>query len=218
MTMANLVKRLEDVMRSDTGIDGTAQRLSQIVWLLFLKAFDFVEENAEWEEDDYEPVIPEGYRWRDWASCRGDDGEVDLKAQRTGDALISFVNNELLPALRGDAIRVDGHDVIPFPSESPRALLVKSFMRQTRNYSQNGIQLRLVINLFDEVEFDEAEDTHEFNGIYEEMLKSLQSAGRAGEFYTPRALTWFGIRHIDPRIGMSVAENCTTSLIRVAAA
>ncbi|MBR3383965.1 MAG: N-6 DNA methylase [Atopobiaceae bacterium] len=206
MTLANLVKRLEDIMRSDTGIDGTAQRLSQIVWLLFLKAFDYAEQEAEWD-DDFEPTIPVGYRWRDWATCENEDGEPDVRRQLTGDALIQFVNNELLPVLRGDAIKVDGEDRVIFEGETAKALLVKDFMRRTINYSQNGIQLRLMVNLFDEVDFAETEDTHEFNDVYEEMLKSLQSAGRAGEFYTPRALTSFAIRHVNPKI-----KNATTGL------
>lgn len=211
MTLANLVKRLEDIMRSDTGIDGTAQRLSQIVWLLFLKAFDYTEKVAELEEDDYQPVIPVGYRWRDWVTAEDEDERPVLKNQRTGDALITFVNNELLPVLRGDAIKVGDDEVVLFPAEDDRALLVKDFMQRTHNYSQNGIQLRLMVNLFDEVDFDEVEDTHEFNDVYEEMLKSLQSAGRAGEFYTPRALTSFGIKHIDPSIGDKVADfSCGT--------
>ncbi len=187
-------------MRPDAGIDGTAQRLSQIVWILFLKVFDYKEEEAELD-DDYTPVIPEGYRWRDWAT-----GE-SVKDQRTGDELINFVNNELIPVLSGNPIQ-DEHSntIIPFPSTSPRALLVKDFMSRTHNYASNGIQLRMVLNVFDEVDFSDAEETHEFNDVYESLLKSLQSAGKAGEFYTPRAVTSFAVRHVDPRIGDTVAD------------
>lgn len=206
MSLAALIKRLENIMRSDTGIDGTAQRLAQIVWLMFLKVFDYKEMDGELEED-YEPVIPVGYRWRDWATCLDEETlEIDVRNQKTGAELISFVNNELLPVLRGEAIKVDGKDVVLFTSESPRALLVKDFMRRTINYSQNGIQLRLMINLFDEVNFDSSEDVHEFNDMYEDMLKSLQGAGKAGEFYTPRAITQFAVKHVDPRLGESVAD------------
>ncbi|MBM6729981.1 SAM-dependent DNA methyltransferase [Bifidobacterium pullorum subsp. saeculare] len=200
MNLAALTKRLEDIMRPDPGIDGTAQRLSQIVWLLFLKVFDYKEEEAELE-DDHEPVIPTGYRWRDWATCES------VSQQLTGDALISFIDNRLMPALRGEPVRMDdGSEIIPFPDTTPRALLVKEFMSRSHNYSQSGIQLRQVINLFDEIDFADADETHEFNDVYETLLKSLQSAGKAGEFYTPRAITSFAVRHVDPRIGETVGD------------
>ena len=176
MSLTSLIKRLEDIMRPDPGIDGTAQRLSQIVWILFLKIFDYKEEEAELD-DDYQPVIPEGYRWRDWVTG------ASLKDQRTGDELIDFVNNQLFPALRGESIEDEnGMRAIPFPSDTPRALLVKEFMNRSHNYAANGIQLRMVLNLFDEVDFSDADETHEFNDIYETLLKSLQAAGKAGEF------------------------------------
>ena len=211
MSLAALIKRLEDIMRSDPGIDGTAQRLSQIVWLLFLKVFDYKEEEAELE-DDYEPVVPEGYRWRDWATCES------VTKQLTGDALIAFINNRLMPALRGEPVRMDdGTEVVPFPDTTPRALLVKEFMSRSHNYSQSGIQLRQVINLFDEVDFSDAGETHEFNDVYEMLLKSLQSAGKAGEFYTPRAITSFAVKHVDPRVGeTSRAARAASSSTRCA--
>ena len=206
MSLASLIKKLENIMRSDTGIDGTAQRLAQIVWLMFLKVFDYKEMDDELE-DGYETVIPTGYRWRDWATCLDEETfEPNLREQRTGAELISFINNELLPVLRGEAIKVDGKDVVLFPSETPRALLVKDFMRRTINYSQNGTQLRMMINLFDEVDFDDTSEVHEFNDMYEDMLRSLQSAGKAGEFYTPRAITSFAVKHVDPKLGESVAD------------
>lgn len=200
MSLTSLIKRLEDIMRPDPGIDGTAQRLSQIVWILFLKIFDYKEEEAELD-DDYQPIIPEGYRWRDWATG------ASLKDQRTGDELIDFVNNQLFPALRGESIEDEnGVRTIPFPSDVPRALLVKEFMNRSHNYAANGIQLRMVLNLFDEVDFSDVDETHEFNDIYETLLKSLQAAGKAGEFYTPRAVTSFVVKHVDPKLGETVGD------------
>lgn len=200
MTLANLIKRLEDIMRADNGIDGTAQRLSQIVWILFLKVFDYKEEEAELD-DGYEPVIPEGYRWRDWVPYE------TATAYRTGDELLDFVNNDLIHVLRGEPTKdASGAERVLFASESPRALLVKEFMQRTHNYAQNGVQLRQVLDLFEEVDFSDADDTHEFNDVYETMLKSLQGAGKAGEFYTPRAVTSFAIERVDPKIGETVGD------------
>lgn len=130
MTLTAMIKQLEDIMRADTGIDGTAQRLSQIVWLLFLKAFDYNERLNELQQEDYIPVIPEGYRWRDWA-----DPELK-KEQRTDEDLIDFVNNKLFPVLRGEPIaNALGEREVLFASEEPRAQLVKDFMARSHNYS-----------------------------------------------------------------------------------
>lgn len=200
MTLSGMIKQLEDIMRTDSGIDGTAQRLSQIVWLLFLKVFDESEMDGELLID-YEPVIPEGYCWRDWANP---DAEKD---QTTGEELIDFVNNKLFPVLRGEPITTDdGATVIPFDNDSDRAALVRKFMTRSHNYAANGIALRNVVNLISTVDLSDVEQTHEFNNMYETLLKSLQSAGRAGEFYTPRAITQFAVRHVNPQIGDVVAD------------
>ena len=100
MSLASLIKRLQDIMRKDSGVDGDAQRLAQIVWLIFLKVYDYKEEEAELD-DDYVPVIPKGYRWRDWAVG------TSVKEQMTGPDLLDFVNNKLIPALGGNPITVD---------------------------------------------------------------------------------------------------------------
>lgn len=199
MTLSTLIKRLKDIMRQDSGVDGDAQRLSQLVWLIFLKVMDSREEEAEWEED-YEPVIPEGYRWRDWAVGKS------VKNQLTGEDLLNFVNNELIPVLSGNAITKDGRQVILFDKEDPKSLLVKDVMKDVTNFMKNGYLLRQVINLLNEVEFGSTEDAHEFNDIYETLLKGLQSAGGSGEFYTPRGVTAWAVKMIDPQLGGVVAD------------
>lgn len=201
MSIATLLKRLTDIMQGDAGVDGDAQRLAQIVWILFLKIFDYTEENWEYTEDNYEPVIPEGYRWRDWAI-----GE-SIKDQLTGEALISFVNNELFPVLRGEAIKDEtGKERVLFEGTDTRSLLVKEFMRDSINYMKDGILLRDVIHLLEEVDFSDSEERHQFNDIYETLLRGLQSAGRYGEFYTGRALTCFCVDKVNPQIGESIAD------------
>lgn len=200
MSLATLIKRLQDIMRKDSGVDGDAQRLAQIVWLIFLKIFDYKEETAELD-DNYEPVIPEGYRWRDWAI-----GE-SLKDQLTGNELLDFVNNTLIPVLSGEEIKdEEGKMVIPFDSTDERSMLVKSIMTNSVNYMKNGYLLRDVINLFNEVDFSDTAETHEFNDMYEGLLKGLQSAGTMGEFYTGRAITRFGIDKVNPQIGGTLAD------------
>ena len=200
MSLATLIKRLQDIMRKDSGVDGDAQRLAQIVWLIFLKVYDYKEEESELD-DDYEPIIPEGYRWRDWAVGSS------AKDQMTGDELLNFVNNKLIPVLGGASI-VDenGNRVIPFEKTDKRSLLVKEFMSDAQNYMKNGYLLREVVNLFNQVDLEDSGSAHEFNDMYEGLLKGLQSAGTMGEFYTNRSITSFAIEHVNPRLGETLAD------------
>lgn len=199
MTVGPLLKRLRDIMWKDKGVDGDAQRLAQIVFLLFLKVFDFKEEERELINDDYVPVIPKGYRWRDWANPN------DVKDAMTGQTLMDFVNNKLFPVLRGDMIKDDnGEEILLFSRDDEKANLVKQVMREATNYMKDGVLLRQVINELNRVDLESSDEAHEFNMIYEEMLSDLQKNN--GEFYTNRAITQFAIEKIDPRVGMTTAD------------
>jgi len=186
MAISNTTKALKDIMRIDAGINGDAQYIEQIAWLLFLKAFDYKEQ--EWElEDDYVPVIPEQYRWRNWAE---DDEGI------TGDALIEHVEN-MFRTLRNLDVS-DG---------DPRKFLVRDVMEGVNNFMKSGTLLRQVINKINaDINFDEVKTAHLFNGIYESMLKDLQSAGKAGEFYTPRPVTKFIVDMVNPQLGEIVLD------------
>jgi type I restriction enzyme M protein len=186
MAISNTTKALKDIMRIDAGINGDAQYIEQIAWLLFLKAFDYKEQ--EWElEDDYIPVIPERYQWRNWAE---DDEGI------TGDALIEHVEN-MFRTLRNLDVS-DG---------DPRKFLVRDVMEGVNNFMKSGTLLRQVINKINaDINFDEVKTAHLFNGIYESMLKDLQSAGKAGEFYTPRPVTKFIVDMVNPQLGEIVLD------------
>lgn len=191
MSIDNLVKRLQNIMRQDSGIDGDAQRIGQIVWILFLKIYDAKEELWELHDDDYESIIPEELRWREWA--------VDNKDGRamTGDELLKFVNDTLFTTLK--SLEVD--------ETTPRkSAIVKEVFEDAYNYMKNGVLLRQVINSIDEIDFTELDERHAFNDIYETILKDLQSAGNSGEFYSPRATTEFIAEMINPQIGEKVAD------------
>ena len=200
MSLESLIKKLEKVMRKDSGIDGTAQRLAQIVWLIFLKVFDYKEEEAELTTDGYEPIIPEGYRWRDWALGNS------VKDQLTGPDLLDFINNELIPVLGGNPITMNGKRVVLFSKTDARSMMVKDFMGDCVNYMKNGYLLREVINLFNDVQFEDSDEAHEFNNMYETLLGGLQAAGKMGEYYTNRAITDFAISKLDPKIGEILAD------------
>lgn len=180
------IKGIRDIMRKDTGVDGDAQRISQMVWMLFMKIFADKEEEWEITIDDYESPIPEHLKWSNWAE--DDEG-------LTGDALMDFVNNELFPALKDLDITI-----------SPQAKIIRSVFEDTYNYMKNGTLFRQVINEIDKIDFNSSEDRHLFNDIYETILKELQSAGSSGEYYTPRAVTQFMVDIIDPQLGETVLD------------
>ncbi|WP_226655852.1 HsdM family class I SAM-dependent methyltransferase [Pseudalkalibacillus hwajinpoensis] len=191
MAISNLVKRIQDVMRNDSGVNGDAQRIEQIVWILFLKIYDAKEEAWELYDDNYKSIIPEGLKWRDWA--------VDLKDGEalTGDFLLDFVNNKLFPTLKN--LEID--------EETPMSqIIVKSAFEDANNYQKDGVLLRQVVNIIDEIDFTEYKERHEFGAIYESFLKDLQSAGNAGEFYTPRAVTDFMVEVVKPVLGEKIGD------------
>ncbi|MFW3480863.1 N-6 DNA methylase [Aerococcus urinaeequi] len=191
MSIENLVKRIQDIMRQDAGVDGDAQRISQLVWLLFLKVYDAKEEEWEFMDDNYESIIPEELKWRSWAPDNKDGKAL------TGGALLDFVNNQLFPTLKD--LEVDEYT-------PQRAAIVKTIFEDAYNYMRDGVLLRQVINVLNEVDFNDYQERHAFNDVYETFLKSLQSAGSSGEFYTSRVLTEFIIEMLDPKIGEVVAD------------
>ena len=191
MAVVNFVKRIQDVMRNDAGVNGDAQRIEQIVWILFLKIYDSKEEDWEVMEDDYVSLIPEKCRWHSWA-VDNKDGKA-----MTGDTLLSFVNNELFPALKSLEITED---------TPMKQLIVRFAFEDANNYMKDGVLLRQVVNIIDEIDFTAYEERHAFGSIYESFLKDLQSAGNAGEFYTPRAVTDFMVKVTKPKLGERIAD------------
>ena len=189
MSISTVIKSIQDIMRKDAGVDGDAQRLGQLSWLLFLKIFDAQEEALEFEQGDaYREPIPSDYLWRFWAA--------DPQGM-TGDELLSFVNDDLFPDLK--------NLTAPLTS-NPRGFVVKEAFSDAFNYMKNGTLLRQVINKLNEIDFTRSEERHLFGDIYEQILRDLQSAGNAGEFYTPRAVTQFMVNRIDPQLGEKILD------------
>lgn len=189
--LSSFIKSLRDIMRNDAGINGDAQRIEQIVWMLFLKVYDAKEQDWEMDDDDYVSIIPEKLRWSNWAHDEKDGSAI------TGDELLNFVNNELFPTLK--KLEVD--------KETPiKKSIVKTTFEDANNYMKDGVLLRQVINVIDSLDFGDYDESHAFGEIYESILKELQSAGSSGEFYTPRAVTDFMAKMINPQIGEKVAD------------
>ncbi len=202
MAVSNLVKRIQDIMRNDAGVDGDAQRISQMTWMFFLKVYDAKEEEWEFYDENYQSLIPEELQWRNWA--------IDDKGNSvmTGDKLLSFVNNLLFPYLKGNEVEINGKKCrFEITQDTPLKQRIAFYVfEDAQNYMKDGVLLRQVINVINEVDFSEYKERHEFGTIYETILKSLQSAGNAGEFYTPRAVTDFMVQMIAPKLGESVAD------------
>ncbi|WP_341666187.1 class I SAM-dependent DNA methyltransferase [Vibrio sp.] len=188
MSISTVIKSIQDIMRKDDGVDGDAQRLGQLSWLLFLKIFDAQEEDLEFEQPNYRSPIPEEYLWRNWAAD---------KQGMTGEELLDFVNNNLLPDIKALQAAL---------SSNPRGFVLREGLSEAFNYMKSGTLLRQVINKLNDIDFSSSDERHLFGDIYEQLLNDLQSAGKSGEFYTPRAVTRFAVQMVDPKLGESIYD------------
>lgn len=183
MSINTTIKTIQDIMRKDAGVDGDAQRIGQLVWMIFLKIFDDREQEYELLEGDYRSPIPERLRWRAWAA----DAEG-----LTGERLLDFVNGDLFPTLK--ELPLD-------PERDRRGMVVRQVFQDAYNYMKNGTLMRQVVNKINEIDFNNLKDRQHFGDIYEQLLRDLQSAGNSGEYYTPRAVTQFMVDMVDPQLG-----------------
>ncbi len=187
MSLSATVKSIQDIMRQDAGVDGDAQRISQLAWLFFLKIFDDQEQELELLRASYRSPLPDRFRWRAWAA----DAEG-----ATGEELLNFVNNDLFETLKS----------LPTAPNNPRGVVVREVFRDAYNYMKSGTLLRQVVNKINEIDFNSSRDRHLFGDIYEQILRDLQSAGNAGEYYTPRAVTQFMVEMTNPKLGERVLD------------
>ena len=189
--LSGFVKRIRDIMWNDAGVNGDAQRIEQMAWMLFLKVYDTKEQDWEFDDENYRSIIPENCRWANWAH---DDRSGSAL---TADQLLDFVNNTLFPTLK----------TLPVDVNTPiKKAIVQTTFADANNYMKDGVLLRQVINVIDELDLSDYEESHAFGEIYESILKELQSAGSSGEFYTPRAVTDFMAKMINPQIGEQMAD------------
>jgi type I restriction enzyme M protein len=183
MSVRNTVKSIQDIMRQDVGVDGDAQRISQLCWMFFLKIIDDQDQQLELMQDRYRSPIPEPLRWRTWAA--NPEGI-------TGEELLSFINGQLFPTLK---------ELPTGDRPGDRRRVVREVFRDAYNYMKSGQLMRQVVNKINQVDFNNLAERQHFGDIYEQILNDLQSAGNAGEYYTPRAVTAFMAERIDPRPG-----------------
>ena len=182
MSVRNTVKSIQDIMRQDVGVDGDAQRISQLCWMFFLKIIDDQDQQLELTTDGYRSPIPKKLQWRTWAA----DPEGS-----TGKELLDFINDELFPTLKE----------LPLGKPGDRRRVVKDVFEDAYNYMKSGQLMRQVVNKINGIDFNSLTDRQHFGDLYEQILNDLQSAGNAGEYYTPRAVTAFMVDRIDPHPG-----------------
>ncbi len=196
MSLTNTIKSIRDIMRKDTGVDGDAQRIGQLGWMLFLKIYSDFELETELEDASYKSPIPKELRWESWA-----DEKVTGRATLTGNELVNFINNELFPKLKE-------LDLSTFKGQArERGALLISVFDDAYNYMKSGTLIRQVINKINQdIDYNSVETRHLFGDIYEQILKDLQNAGKAGEYYTPRAVTQFAIEMVNPQLGEIVLD------------
>ena len=195
--ISGVIKSIRDIMWQDTGLNGDAQRIEQLGWMFFLKIFSDKDQELELLNDNYKSPIPPEFHWKkekgNWA---GDDEGI------TGDDLLTFVDQKLFPALRNINLSVG----------NGRALIVREVFEGNHNYMKSGINIRKVLNKLNELDFNIAKERHAFGEVYESILKDLQSAGKSGEFYTPRAITSFITEMINPKLGEKILDpSCGTA-------
>lgn len=188
MSLNGVVKAIQNIMRKDVGVDGDAQRIGQLAWMFFLKIFDDREKELELLDPKYQSPLPAHLRWRKWAA--NPEG-------MTGEELADFVNIQLFPKLSGLSVSMNS---------DKRAFIIREVFTDAFNYMKSGTLIRQVINKINEIDFTSSQDIHAFGAIYEQILNDLQSAGNAGEFYTPRAVTQFMTDIIDPKLNEKVLD------------
>jgi len=194
--ISGIIKSIRDIMWQDTGLNGDAQRIEQLGWMLFLKIFSDKDKELEMMDENYESPIPDEFYWiNEKGNWAGDDEGM------TGDELLAFVDQKLFPALRNLDLSVG----------NGRALIVREVFMGNNNYMKSGINIRKVLNKLNELDFNIAKERHAFGELYEGILKDLQSAGKSGEYYTPRAITSFITEMIDPKLGEIILDpSCGT--------
>jgi type I restriction enzyme M protein len=188
VSVRTTVKSIQDIMRQDSGVDGDAQRISQLCWMFFLKILDDQDQELELVDPSYTAPIPERLQWRTWAA--NPEGI-------TGDELVGFINNHLFPTLK---------ELAPAGTASHRQRVVQNVFEDAYNYMKSGHLLRQIVNKITEIDFNNLAEKQHFGDVYEQILNDLQSAGNAGEYYTPRAVTTFMTERIDPKPGEIILD------------
>ncbi len=201
-------KNIDDVLRKEAGCSSELDYTEQTSWILFLKYLDDLEQNraleAELEGKAYAFIIDPAHRWSKWAAPKDKDGNFDHNSALTGPDLISYVDAELFPYLRGFKGRAESPDTIEYK--------IGEIFGEIKNRFQSGYSLRDALELIDQLRFRSQTEKHELSHLYEVKIKNMGNAGRnGGEYYTPRPLIRAMIKVVDPKIGEKIYDGAVGS-------
>ena len=206
-TYSQAFNAIDKAMRNDEGLASELDYAEQTSWLLFLKYLDDMEH--EWADEavlkgkSYDPILTKPYRWQDWAAPQTRDGKPDPNA-RTGDDLIDFVNDKLIPHLKSFKDSSVEADSLQYK--------IGEIFSEIANRFRSGYTLRDVLQIVDTLSFGSSEAKHELSDLYETRIKRMGNAGRnGGEYYTPRPLIRAMIQVVQPQIGETIYDGACGS-------
>jgi len=201
-------KNIDDVLWKDAGCTSELDYTEQSSWLLFLKYLDTLENEKAMEAQlagkKYSYILEERYRWENWAAPKGKDGKIDHNQTLSGDDLLDFVNQTLVPYLHGFKQKATGPNTIEYK--------IGEIFGEIKNKIRSGYNLREVIDHVDELRFASQSEKHELSHLYEAKIKNMGNAGRnGGEYYTPRPLIRAIVRVVQPHIGEKIYDGAVGS-------
>src|SRR6056297_3094033 len=196
-------KNIDDVLWKEAGCTTELDYTEQTSWLLFLKYLDGLEQDradeAALEGKKYSYILQKQYRWDTWAAPKNKTGEIDHNQAMTGDDLVEFVNQKLMPYLHGFKLKASGPDTIEYK--------IGQIFGEIKNKISSGYNLREIIDHIDELRFRSQAEKHELSHLYEAKIKNMGNAGRnGGEYYTPRPLIRAMIQVTKPVIGECIYD------------
>ena len=201
-------KNIDDILYKDDGPTSELDYVEQTSWILFLKYIDDLElereVKAQLRDEPYKPILSTGYQWRRWAAPKLSSGKPDFDNAKTGDDLISFVNDSLFPYLSSFRSSAVSSETLEYK--------IGEVFSEVRNRIKSGYNLREVLELVDSLKFQASEELHEMSFLYETKIKKMGNAGRnGGEYYTPRPLIKAIIEVVSPRIGDTIYDGAVGS-------
>jgi type I restriction enzyme M protein len=204
----HVFKRIDDVLWKDAGCTSELDYTEQSSWLLFLKYLDALEHDkateAELAGKTYSYILEEPCRWENWAAPKGKDGKIDHNRTLSGDDLLLFVNQKLVPYLHGFKEKASGPNTIEYK--------IGQIFGEIKNKIQSGYNLREIIDHIDELRFGSQTEKHELSHLYEAKIKAMGNAGRnGGEYYTPRPLIRVIVQVVNPQIGETIYDGAVGS-------